>query len=127
MQKITYSLDGAEDTDYSAPVTISGEGVHELTFYGYDNVINRNMKTFVFYVDNEGPDVFARFSLPKKGQKQVENKVFDTYESQTAVFLSATDQKVGYEEMYYSINGTAEQSYQGVIKTWRKGNLILLK
>lgn len=127
VKMITYSLDGAEDTDYSAPITISGEGLHELTFYGYDNVINRNMETFVFFVDNEGPDVFARFSLPKKGQKQLENKVLDTYESQTAVFLSATDQKVGYEEMYYSINGTPEQAYKGVIKNLTKGQPYTIK
>ena len=121
VKMMTYSLDGEEDKDYSAPVTVSGEGLHELTFYGYDNVINRNLKTFVFYVDNEGPEVFARFSLPKKGEKQIEDKMLDTYESQTAVFLSATDQKVGYEEMYYSINGSTEQAYRGVIKDLTKG------
>jgi len=127
VKMITYSLDGQEDQDYKEAITISGEGVHELTFYGYDNVINRNMKTFVFYVDNEGPEVFARFSLPKKGEKQLKGKVLDAYESQTSVFLSATDQKVGYEEMYYSVNGESEQAYRGVIKNLTKGQPYTIK
>ncbi len=127
LNKISYSIDGLPESEYQQPFYIEQPGVHEVSFFGYDNVNNRNMKRFVCYVDNEGPEVFVRFSLPKKRERILESKTIDAYSSQTVLFLSATDQKAGYEEMFYSINEDARQPYNGVIKNLKKGTENLVK
>jgi hypothetical protein len=43
-------------------------------------------------------------------------KKIEVYPPRTAVFITATDQLVGYDKILYSLNGAAELESKGVIK-----------
>ena len=116
LKNVTYSLDKATaETDYSDPIRIVDEGFHQLEYFGYDNVNNRNVSSFYFNVDATPPSIFFQFSV---GDIDESNGV-KTYPSSVGVFVAATDTKAGLQSIYYSINGQAEKQYRGMISGLR--------
>ena len=90
---------------------ISNPGIHTLTYAGYDNVNNKNEKSIFFRVDTHGPEIQTQFAVTPKDNK---------YPSYTSLFLSATDQEVGADQIRYRINGGKEQLYVAPLKGFAK-------
>lgn len=113
LKKLTYQLDGSNDeTPFTGkPLLISGAGAHTLTYAGYDNVNNKNEKSIFFQVDTKGPEIQSQFAVAPKDNK---------YPSYTSLFLSATDQEVGADQIRYRINGGKEQPYLAPLKGFAK-------
>ncbi len=141
VQQISYNLQGQDDNseiDYlGTPFTISKEGLHEIMFFGYDNVNNRNRQKFHFIVDKTGPQIFAHFSVKPTEQRilsavspnapvAASSGIINVYPKHVAVFLAATDEKVGYDRIYYKLNGGAEQLYTVPITNFPAGKLNTL-
>ncbi len=126
-QKIEYSVNKAASTPYSAPFQIDKEGLQSVTFVGYDNVNNTNQSDFFFVVDDTGPEIYSRYGILSIDQKNVDGKMLDVYPDHVALFLSATDKLVGYEKMYYSINGGPEKFYSTLIYDFKKGTKYKVK
>ena len=114
VNRIDYQVgDGALST-YDAPFSIEDEGVHTISFTGYDNVENSSNGSFFVKVDNAGPVISHQFSTASNAK--------DTYPKYVILFLSATDNVVGLEKITYSINGTTTKTYSSPVKGFAKGD-----
>lgn len=94
-------------------------GFHTLSYFGYDNVNNRNSKQTSFVVDGVGPKITTQFANSPGG----ENK----YPSYTSVYLSATDLEVGVDQIKYSINGAKELPFTTPLKGFEKNKAYTIK
>lgn len=111
MKNITYKFDGTVDSLYTEPFTITRAGLHELNIIGYDNVNNSNSHRFFFYVDDEPPHINTTFSVKPYASQVVDGEILPVLPVQTQIFLSATDDKVGLDNILYVINDQASKSY----------------
>jgi len=127
MKNITYNLDQSSETDYTSVLTVSGNGLHQIDYYGYDNVNNSNLGSFTFKVDETAPEITAHFSLNSSGKKIVDSKEFKIYPQQLIVYLSAFDDMVGVEKIYYTIEGQPEKLYTNFISTFQMGKDYKIK
>jgi hypothetical protein len=145
VQNIEYQVDGATTDNFKNAFQIENEGTHQVDFTGFDNVNNSNNKSFEFIVDATAPEIFAHFSLqaiaeeskflataPKNGGNTA-NTTEPTptniaiYPKHLTIFLGATDNMVGTDRIYYSINGGAEQLYQNPLTNFPIGKITKLK
>ena len=127
VQKITYQINKSADKTYSAPFTVEKEDFYKVDFKGYDNVNNTNDNAFFFYVDNTGPVPYTRFSIEPIGTKVIEGKTVNIYPKHTVLFLSATDAHVGFDKIFYSLNGGTEKLYTGAVKYFKNGMVYTIK
>lgn len=118
LKELSYSVNKEYgEVIYSEPFSLTKEGYTTLNFYGYDNVNNRNVSRFNFYLDATKPQVFVQFntgSVRMKGDVEV-------FPLTTGIFLSATDKTAGISSLYYKIDDAPEKSYAGLITNIGKG------
>lgn len=122
LKKLSYSLNESKDeTDYTKPFEIATEGRVSLSYFGYDNVNNRNIKKAIFIVDNDGPQIIYTFSIAptKEGEEEL-------YPSYSIVYLAATDDYIGNDYLTYSINGGLETPYKGGKKGFEKNKKYII-
>jgi len=119
-KRLEYTLDNNAVEEYTKPFTISNEGLHIVNYSGYDNVENSNTNTIATFIDNTGPQIFFRFSIVSEKTIDVNGKTLNLYPSHVVLFLSSTDMSVGYDKMYYSINGLAQKQYTSLISDFQK-------
>lgn len=125
---IEYSLNNKEPIKYNDPVKINNEGIHTLIINAYDNVENNASEKITLFVDNTGPEIYEKFSIPPIKEKQIEQKTIPVYPQHVILFLSGTDKNVGTEKILYAF-GTANTtflSYTNPIKGFRKNELYKL-
>lgn len=118
LNKISYSIDNGDISEYTEPFGIENEGMHKISINAADKVDNTNSNSFYIVVDNSGPAIFSRYSVPSINKKIVDNESFEVYPNYVVLFLSATDQVPGFDKMYYSINKSAEKPYSGLISNF---------
>jgi hypothetical protein len=133
LQKISYTIDGVGDEiTYNQPFTIPETGRHTVNYYGYDNVNNRNISSFVMIVDNKAPDIFVNFSIspntyenmpPTADGKTTGDGKLPIYPSYVTLFLAATDLQTGFDEIRYAINGEKPKPYEGLIRGFEKNKV----
>ena len=114
-KKINYHIDDSSGQDYEEPIKVETEGYHTISYTGFDNVENSSHKKLFVFVDDTGPDIYTRFSINTEKHTTHEGKKLDVFPSHTVLFLSATDQNVGLDKIYYSINGAARKQYMSLI------------
>jgi hypothetical protein len=122
VKKVLYKVDNQESV-YEKAFTVSGEGRHKITYRATDNANNEAVESIDFYADNTGPEINIQFGIGALGVDSL--KKLEVYPPRTAVFITATDQLVGYDKILYSINGAAELESKGVIKDIPKGEYNL--
>lgn len=124
MHHIDYIVDNSNPKDFEEPFSISGEGYSLVKYTGYDNVDNTSRQEFGVKVDNSGPEISTSFgtrSLRKENGLSV-------YPSHTVLFMTATDKVVGFKNIMYRLNGSAEKLSTGMLKNLPKGkNEISIK
>ncbi len=118
INRIEYIVDGGEIKVFDEPFHIDSEGTHVVEITGYDNVDNTSMANFSVIIDNTGPEIFSRFSVLRNGKEKANEKSIDSYPAHVVLFLSSTDNIVGFDKMSYSINGAPEKIYNGLIKSF---------
>jgi hypothetical protein len=121
LNEILYSINGKESEVYSKPVNLEKEGFYKIKVTGYDNVINSGEENFFVVVDNTGPMIFPVFDAKPIETKVVNDFSSEVYPSYVTLFLSVTDNQLGYDKIYYSINGQQEAQYANSIKGFAKG------
>lgn len=115
---LAYAKDkNPSEIDYMSPFTISEPGWHTIQIVGYDNVNNRNQRTFGFVVDNQPPAIDYRFSVQPIGKRNG----LDVYAPFVALYLAPHDDLSGVDKVTWSLNGAPEQPYQGRIGGFAKG------
>ncbi len=118
LQYLTTSIDdAAAETVYDQPITISTSGQHEIEMFGYDNVNNRNLGKTTVFVDAAPPSIYENFSTAAVSTQDG----LQVYPPYVNIFLAATDEIVGNDKIYYSINGSKERLYTRPIGNLRKG------
>lgn len=121
LNKITFSLDASEELDFTEPFTIDGSGKHTINYTGYDNVGNTNISSFSLIADNKGPDIFSRFSILPIGKQELNGKEIDIFSSHVVLFLSATDERVPIDRIYFSEDSANYQLYTGLVSDFKRG------
>lgn len=115
INKIEYSIDNNEATVFKNPFVIETEGAHQINYMGYDNVENTSTAVLRLIVDNTGPAIHSRFSIPPLKTMPKDSLGYDIYPSHTIIFLSATDEVVGVDKLSYSLDGGTEKSSIGMV------------
>ncbi|NJK86306.1 MAG: hypothetical protein HC906_10375 [Bacteroidales bacterium] len=118
LSKIVYSMDGQPEQEYQGEFSIAQSGTHQVSITGYDNVENTSHSDFYVVIDNTGPEIFSRFSINPTKTIDVDGVKMEEYPPHAVLFFSSTDMVVGFEKMYYSINGSPEKLYAGYINTF---------
>jgi hypothetical protein len=120
LKKLTYSLvEGGDEIPYAKPVATTNSGFHKLTYFGYDNVNNKNTRETMFVVDTKGPTITHQFSVSPNAEGK--------YPSYTNIYLAAMDAEVGADQIRFSINGTKEQLYVAPLKGFAKNKEYTIK
>ena len=120
----SYSPDGQqEEIQYDKPFTIPKDGTHNIEYFAYDKVNNRNIGKFYFVTDNLPPIPKYEFSNEPIGRKDGIN----IYPDYIVIYLAATDKRVGTENIYYSLNGAPEIVCGRYISGFKKESLNTLK
>ncbi len=118
MQYMSYSLDGIkEETKYTDPIKVYTHGKHQLEYFGYDNVNNRDIGHLFFYADYNPPSIQYYFSVEPNGKK--ENLL--EYPSNVALYLAASDEQVGTKIIEFSLNKGTRKTYLDAIKDFNAG------
>jgi hypothetical protein len=94
--QVTYSLDGASATEYTAPLTVTGEGTHTITYEATDAAGNTATATTTFKIDSIAPVAKAKLSTGFTGS---------TAYKKGKILLSATDATSGVASTRYRVNG----------------------
>ena len=123
LKKIEYNIDNKPIEEYQDPLGIEEDGLHQLNYTAYDNVDNSNTKSLILFVDEEGPEIFHRFSISSEKYKTQNGKKIPVYPSHVVLFLSATDEHVGYDKMHYTIEGEPTKRYTTLIDGFKEGKL----
>ncbi len=119
VQRIAYALDGGEEKPYSNASLNIPSGAHAIEVIAYDNVNNRNIKSFNIFVDDEGPEIGYSFST----KPALNNNGVDVYPSYVTLYLNATDEATTVSSVSYTINDGKEQVYASPIKGFEKGKV----
>jgi len=112
-KRLSYSLDGDKwERDYEGPFDLSGlaSGEHQVEFFGYDNVENRNVSQFRFILDKEAPRMSYSLSVApyKHGEAEQREPV---YPVDAEVYLTAQDNMTGVRLLQCSLNGQPLMNY----------------
>jgi len=116
VSKIEYIVDDDEIKIFDAPFSMNEEGHHIIKITAYDNVDNTNISDFTVVLDKTGPELYSRFSILPGGKIDINGTILNSYPNHVVLFLSSTDNVVGFNEMYYSINDSPEKKYYGLIR-----------
>ena len=125
--KMEYLADRSEQpVPYKEPFSLKQEGVHPIRYSGYDNLDNRSTRQFSCTVDDQGPEIYHRFSSPSHRTRETEGKRYPVYPSHVALFLSATDAGAGLDRISYTLNGSSHR-YKSMIENLTPGRLYHLE
>ncbi len=107
MNRIEYSINGGESKVYDKGIFLSKEGVHTISYIGFDNVENTSSSVITVKVDNTGPSINHLFSTSPvdiSGDKKA-------YPKYVTLFLSGTDNVIGLQTIKYSFNNGTKKAY----------------
>ena len=145
LKRLAYSIDGdIWEKEYSVPFSLEGiaSGLHTMELFAYDNVNNRNIKMFTFFLDSDAPTVSYMVSVAPKHldsvapfaptQDSVSNadsltvpsaqpSPLEVYPPDASIYLSAQDAMTGVRSLHYSLNGTPLKEYRGAISGLARG------
>jgi len=125
LQYISYSIDGVQaETRYDKPIVLNvNSGKHKIEMFAYDNVNNRNISQTEIHFDSGAPQILPNFSTKIIEQKEG----LPVYPAYTVLFLAATDEIVGNDKIFYSINDGPEQTYSNPIANFQTGKKYDIK
>ncbi len=123
LHHLAYAIDKDPwEKEYAAPFNLEGlaSGQHHIEYFGYDNVGNRNVKSFMVIVDSDAPTASYYLSVkPYANQKDAEGKPI--YPMDATIYLSAQDNMTGVAKLQYSLNGKPLQDYKQPFRGLEKG------
>jgi hypothetical protein len=117
VNRIEYRIDGKDNLVYDKGFTIGEEGVHTVSYVGYDNVENTSSNSFMVKVDNTGPVINHQFStlpLNKSG-------TLDQHPKYVILYLSGTDKQTGVQSISYGFGDHVTKVYSVPITGFSKG------
>ncbi len=123
LNRIVYRINQGEEKIFEEPFSIKKPGNHNINYTAFDNVENANNDNFSLYVDMQGPEITHNFSIPSYDVYVEDDNSYQTYPPHVKLYLSATDEKTGADEIFYSINEQPEQLYNKPITGFYAGQV----
>ncbi len=129
VDQIKYTLNEGSERTYESPFKIEAEGIQQLSYSATDNVKNSKKEDFFVVVDNQGPEIFYHLSMDAIGSMNLDDhdKPIPVFASHTLLYLAATDELVGTDKIYYSLDGGKEVLYTSPLKADGKKGLRSLQ
>jgi hypothetical protein len=113
-----YTVDGGAAQTYTAPVTVSGQGVHTVAYWSVDNAGNTEATgTTTVKLDNVAPTTTLTTS---PATPDGTNGWFR--QTSVSLTLPATDATSGVGSTSYTVDGGATQSYAGAFAVATPGD-----
>lgn len=106
IKKVMYKVGEDSWTSYAQPVSVEKEGLHVLSFYGIDQVQNKEAEHHInIYVDRSAPEIYHHFSVQSIGSKTIRDEEYTIYPSNCRLYIAATDMACGTDNLRYRVNG----------------------
>jgi hypothetical protein len=106
--KTEYSINSGTINKYSSSFKIADEGSKAIGYYSTDKVNNQEIaKTSRCFVDNTPPVIYFTFSI---GAIDVKDGL-NVYPYYSKLYLAATDEQVGTDNITFSVNGSPMKEY----------------
>ena len=106
--KTEYLINSGSSSKYSSSFKIAEEGPKMITFFSTDKVNNQETaKTSRCVIDNTPPVIYFNFSIGSIDKKDGLN----VYPYYSKLYLAATDEQVGTDNIMFSLNGSAMKEY----------------
>lgn len=116
-----YKVDSGEFTRYTEPFTLTGDGMHFITYRSVDTVGNKEAdKSFAIVIDDTAPTVSIG---NEKSYVANDGRIFVPGNSE--ISLSAADNLSGVQVIRYGMNGGAQQDYTAPIVSDQSGALTI--
>jgi hypothetical protein len=115
---ISYSIDNdIQEATFTSNLEFQNEGRYTIQYWATDRVNNvESYKSIALVVDNTAPSIITNFSTSKIGSSAAEDgSILDEYSRGTLLFMAATDESSGTDQMWYSINNSEEIPFSGPI------------
>jgi len=123
VNRIIYRVNQSEEQLFENPFNINKPGYHQINYIAYDNVENSNNDSFNIFVDLQGPEINHNFSIKSYDTINNNGESFKAYPPHVKIYISATDEKTGTKNIFYTINDDKEQEYSNPITGFEKGKL----
>lgn len=128
IDKIYYQINDEPEQRYISYIGGFKQGMdYNVKVRATDKLGNETIDSIIFATDATGPEIYVQFSAPAKAKKEVDGKTINVYPAYVALFLSVSNAHIAYEKIYYSINGSPEKVYTGVIEKFKEGSEITMK
>lgn len=121
VNRIEYNIDGASSVTFEEPFTLEKEGVHIISYIGYDNVENTSSAALIVKVDNSGPEINHQFSAATLGN----SNTLPSYPKYVILFLSGFDNVTGLENIRYGFNDAPSKTYTIPITGFSSGEKLI--
>jgi len=106
IKEVVYNVGEDSPASYEEPVSIEEEGLHVLSFYGIDQVQNKEPERHMnIYVDHTAPEIYHHFSVQSIGSKTIRDEEYVIYPSNCRLYIAATDMACGTNNLRYRLNG----------------------
>lgn len=115
---ISYSIDNdLQNVRFTDNIEFPNEGKFNIKYWGTDLVNNvESQNSLIIVVDNTAPFIITNFSTSKIGSSAaVDGSILDEYPLGTKLFLAATDESSGTDQILYSLNTSKEQIFSAPI------------
>jgi hypothetical protein len=122
---VYYKINNEEFKEYTSPILIEREGFHNITYYGVDNVDNREEhKVSGVFVDVTPPVIHYQFNVAPIGSKIIRDEKYTVYPTNTIIYLGSTDYASGGKKIEYIINNSPVKT-ELPIKNFKPGNYLI--
>jgi hypothetical protein len=120
VNSIYYRIDDGIERIYTAPFTLSGDGVHTIQYYARDMVGQaEDTQTQVVMVDSSGPETDVSFM----GETH-ETSTVTWITDGTTLSVASSDMGCGLDMVYYRVDGGSWQTYSNSF-TLPEGSYLL--
>jgi len=127
LQKITFSYNKGEETNYDSLITIREQGKTTLDITGYDNVNNTNVNSMYFTADKTAPEITPIFGMKPTHYENVSGENLAVYPTHLILYLSATDNLAGTDKILYAMNDMRESLYNTPISGFKNKTTYKIK
>lgn len=111
VSRIEYRLNDSSSQQYSKPFEVPESGYYSIAITAWDNVENLNIGSFSFGVDAQAPQVFYHFSVKPNRFSDEDGEMVAVYPQGVILYLGATDDIVGVDQILVSVNEARERAY----------------
>jgi hypothetical protein len=125
VESIQYSLDGGPYNRYASPPAFDRFGRHTLRYRAIDHVKNsEQLKNVQFSVDNAAPRLDISYSSQPETVRRDGTRV---YSKEIIIYVAASDDDAGVDEIAYQLNGEEERLYRSPLQGFDKGQESVVK